>query len=167
MLSEMPTLETIETWKNIWIEYKDKLKPNRKSGIEILQYLEETYPLKKLEDTYANEVVTRSVLDNKIYKRKLKIGVEPNPVTFIIKNRGNGKKLYDNQDKLYKGYDIFVGIDIESGFFCVEGSSMLWDELYTFRGLDEMDIKNFYFVSEYIYCLKKFGLLEQVLNNEI
>ena len=55
------------------------------------------------------------------------------------------------------------GVELESGFFCIEGSSLLWDELYVFRGLDENDIQNYICVAEYISCLNKFGLLESIL----
>lgn len=59
-----------------------------------------------------------------------------------------------------------AGIDLTTGYFCVEGSSRLWDELYVFRGLDETDIQNFYCVAEYISNLKKFDQLESVLRTE-
>ena len=61
---------------------------------------------------------------------------------------------------------IFVGIDISSGFFMVEGSVMLCDELRAFQGLDETDINNISIVSDYINCLKKFNMLQKVLGNE-
>lgn len=91
------------------------------------------------------------------------MGVEPSVATFVIENKENGEILYENQDELFKGNNILVGIELESGFFYVEGSSLLWDELYAFQGLDEKDIQNYFCVSEYISCLKKFGLLESVL----
>ena len=71
------------------------------------------------------------------YKDKLPIGAEPSALTFIVKNTGTGKVLYENQDKIFKGNSIFVGIDLNSGYYCVEGSSILWDELCAFQGLDK------------------------------
>jgi len=41
----------------------------------------------------------------------------------------------------------------------VEGSSMLWDELCAFQGLDAKDIENYYCVAQYISCLKRFNKL--------
>ena len=41
---------------------------------------------------------------------------------------------------------------------------MLWDELYAFQGLDETDIQNFYCVAEYVSCLKRFGLLDKIID---
>jgi hypothetical protein len=167
MLMQKPTPQMIETWKNTWNEYKDKLRPNRKSGTKVLEYLKEKYLLKELKDEKAKQVVIRNVLDNKPFVDKLPTGAEPAVVTFIIENEGNGKFLYDNQDEIFKNYSIFVGMELKSGFFCVEGSSMLWDELYAFRGLDEKDIQNYYCVAEYIYCIKKFGFLKSVLDGEM
>ena len=91
------------------------------------------------------------------------MGAELSAVTFIVENKDNGKFLYENQDEVFKGSNVFVGVELESGFFCVEGSSIIWDELYVFRDLDEKDIQNYFCVAEYISCLKKFGLLENVL----
>lgn len=36
-------------------------------------------------------------------------------------------------------------------------------QVYAFQGLDEKDIENYFCVSEYIACIKKFGILESVL----
>lgn len=163
MLTQEATPEMVETWKEVWNKYKDKLLPNRKSGKEVLEYLKNKYPLEEQQNDNAKLVVINNVLDNKAYADKLPIGAKPAPVTFIVKNESSGKFLYENQDEIFKGNNIFVGIDLESGFFCVEGSSLLWDELYAFQGLDEKDIQNYFCVAEYISCLKKFGLLESVL----
>lgn len=159
MLMQEPTPEMVERWKDVWIEYKDKLLPNRKSGKEVVEYLKNKYLLEELNDDNAKQVVIDNLLYNKIFADKLPIEVEPLVVTFVIENKDNGMFLYENQDEIFKGNNIFVGVDLESGFFCVEGSSLLWDELYAFQGLDEKDIQNYFCVAEYISCLKKFGLL--------
>lgn len=57
------------------------------------------------------------------------MGAELSAITFIVENHGNGKFLYENQGEVFKGNNIFVGVELESGFFCVEDSSLLWDEL--------------------------------------
>ncbi len=158
------TPEMIKEWKKVWNEYKDKLLPNRKSGKEVVEYLKSKYSLEELNDDNAKQVVIKNVLYNKIYRDKLPTGEEPSAVTFIVKNQANGESLYENQDEIFKANKIFVGVELESGFFCVEGRSQLWDELYAFRGLDEKDIQNYFCVAEYISCLKKFGRLESVLN---
>ncbi|GKX66729.1 hypothetical protein [Inconstantimicrobium mannanitabidum] len=163
MLMQQPTLEMVERWKDVWREYKDKLLPNRKSGIEVVEYLKNKYILKELNDDNAKQVVIDNLLYNKSLADKLPMGVETSVFTFVIENKDNGKFLYENQDEIFKGNNIFVGIELKSGFFCVEGSSLLWDELYAFRGLDEKDIRNYFCVAEYISCVKKIGLLEDVI----
>lgn len=164
MLMQEATPEMIEQWKSIWNEYKDKLCSNRKSGAEVVQYIAEKYPLRKLYDEKAEQVVIGNVLLNKPLAEKLPKGKQPSPVTFIIENIDEGKQLYREQNEIFDGSEIFVGIDLESGFFCVEGSSLLWDELYAFQGLDEMDIQNYFCVAQYISALKRFQLLDNVLS---
>lgn len=136
MLMQEPTPEMVEKWKKIWIEYKDKLRPNRKSGKEIVEYLKSKYPLQELHDDNSKQVVIDNLIYNKHLADKLSVGAEPSAVTFIIENKDNGRFLYENQDEIFKGINIFVGVELESGFFCVEGSSLLWDELYAFQGMD-------------------------------
>jgi hypothetical protein len=64
---------------------------------------------------------------------------------------------------MFRGRAIIVAVELHSAYFMVEGSSLLWDELFAFRGLDEEDLANYYLVAEYIGCLKRFGLLDEVL----
>lgn len=164
MLMQEATPEMIEAWKKTWNEYKEKLRPNRKSGAQLVKYLKSKYPLAELHDDEATQVVICNVLENKPYTDKLPAEAKPSAVTFIVEKTGKGKHLYDSQDEIFKGIEIFIGIDLESGFFCVEGSSLLWDELFVFQGLDEKDIQNYFCVAKYISCLKRFGLLESVLH---
>lgn len=163
MLMHEPTSEMVERWKEVWTEYKDKLHPNRKSGTEAVEYLKNKYLLEELNDDNIKQVVIDNLLYNKPLADKLPKGVEPSVVTFVIENKDNGKFLYENQDEIFKGNKVIVGVELESGFFYVEGSSLLWDELYAFQGLDEKDIQNYFCVAEYISCLEKFGLLERIL----
>jgi hypothetical protein len=48
MLFANITKTSLNEWKNIWIENKDKLTPNRKSGKEIQAYLKEKYILEEI-----------------------------------------------------------------------------------------------------------------------
>jgi len=163
MMMEKPTPEMVNKWRAVWNEYKGKLLPNRKSGKDVVEYLKNKYILGEMHDDKAKQVVINNVLYNKPYAEKLPLGAQLSAVTFIIENKNNGKFLYENQDEIFKGINIFVGVEMETGFFLVEGSSILWNELYVFRGLDEKDIQNFVCVAEYISCLKEFELLESVL----
>ena len=80
-----------------------------------------------------------------------------------MENEGNGCALYAAAEKEAALWQerrerIFVGLDTVTGFFMVEGSSLLWDELYAFRGLDAQDLENYVCVAEYIACMQRFSL---------
>ncbi len=164
MLMQEATPEMLEAWKATWNEYKDILLPNRKEGADIVAYLSNNYSVIETYDKEALQMVTENILNNKPLAEKIPVGKTPSPVAFFVKNSGKGKTLYENQDEVFKGIKIFAGVDLISGFFCVEGSSMLWDELCAFRGLDEKDLQNPYCVAEYISCLKRFGLLNKIID---
>ena len=78
---------------------------------------------------------------------------------FTWKTKEKGKRYIKTRDEMFKGRKIFIGVDLASGYFMVEGSSMLWDELCAFQGLDAKDIENYYCVAQYISCLKRFNKL--------
>jgi hypothetical protein len=146
MLFANITKTSLNEWKKIWNENKDLLKPNRKSGQEIQTYIMEKYILVQINDEKAKEVVTWNILNNECFSIKLPKGAKPDAVTYYVSL---------DSDKV-SNQKIFVGIDLITGYYTVEGSESLWDELYAFRGLDEDDIQNPYCVAEYLACLKKF-----------
>lgn len=164
MLTTPATPELVAQWKRTYADYRDRLRPNRRTGEEVLAFLKKRYPLKELTDEAAKRVVSGNVLSNDALREQLPEGTVPVPACFLVERTGEGKKLYDGQDACFDGIDVFVGIDLASGWFCVEGSSLLWDELYAFRGLNEKDLANFYSVAEYVACLQRFGELENVLD---
>ena len=53
---------------------------------------------------------------------------------------------------------IFVGVDAATGYFYVEGSEELWDELFVYRGLDELDLRNFALTGQYVDLCRRRGL---------
>jgi len=144
MQREAVTSQKIEQWKLIYEKYKDKIRPNRKTGKEIVDYLKSKYELVPFNDNNAKEMVYLNVMQNEVYKNKLPSGVMPNPVTFYYNHNGS---------------NILIGIDLSSGFYHIEDDEDLWDEICAFQGLDEDDIRNYYLVAEYISCLKKCGEL--------
>jgi len=162
MQTTQATKQDIERWKQIYQQYRPRLKPNRISGATLYAYLESRYPLLPLDDPRANRLVTENILSNKVFARQLPKGCMPEPVCCTIARAGNGTDLYRKQDAVFAETDILVGIDLVSGYFLVEGSSLLWDELYARRGLNEDDLENTYCVAEYIACLQRFGMLDQV-----
>lgn len=165
MITSKLTKEQIEEFKSIFEQYKDKLQPNRSSGGELLKYLRDKYVLTQIKDKTAADVVRLNVIHNEPYKEKLPIGKEPQPIAFYVENKGEGAKLYSPEIRDENAFcdgekkKIFVGIDLESGFFTVEGSEYLYDELCAFMGLDEKDLQNFICVSNYILALKRFNKL--------
>lgn len=149
--------EKVLEWQEIHKQFKDKLTPNRKSGKEVLEYLQNKYFLDEFNEERAFRAVYETVMKNEFQKQKLPQNLQPEPKTFILKNEGNGKTIYDNQEDIWENSQIFIGIDLSSGYVQIEGSCLLYDEIYAFQGLDEFDIENCVRVAEYIDCVKKFN----------
>ena len=164
-LMQEPSPEMVKGWKETYDTYRTRLKPNNKPAEEVISYLKQQYPVTQLTEPSIQKIVTDNVTMNEYYAKKLPAGKSPVSQVFTVENTGAGKNLYENQDDQFKGTDIIVGFDSESGYFMVEGSSLLRDELFVFRGLDEDDLNNFYLVSEYVECLKKSGSLDIVLTS--
>ena len=163
MLTREATPEMVAEWKAIHKEYSAKIKPNRKSGSELAAFLMAKYPLAELKDEAALSVVTENVLNNEHFSQKLKEGEHPSPLAFFVENTGDGAALYEKQDEIFAGSKVFVGIDLSSGLYCIEGSSLLWDELCAFQGLDEKDLQNCFCVAQYVLALERFGLKESFI----
>lgn len=163
MLLQEATPEMVQAWKETFNEYRPLLSPNKKTGPELLAYLQQQYPVTELEDDTIKQVVLANILQNDCHADRLPAGKTPVARGFCIGDFGTGKDLYEHQDAIFKGIPIVVGMELESAFFIVEGSSRLWDELFAFRGLDDEDLTNFYLVAEYISCLEKAGRLDRVL----
>ena len=102
---------------------------------------------------------------NKVFTERIPNKKKLNPIVFFIKNEGNERTLYENQEAIYKDFPIIMGMESETGFVLVEGSKELHDEIVAFKGLDSHELTNFYLVSNYIRCLKKYNKLSEVLNH--
>ena len=160
MLTQEPTPAMLAEWREIHAQHQNLLKPNRKSGQELLKYLSDKYILTEVHDPDYLDIVTYSVTMNAHFAEKLPDGKPPLPKAFFIKNEGAGKRLYLEQDEIFLDVEnIFVGIDLHSGCFFTEGSSLLWDELCAFQGLDAEDLKNSFLVAMYVLARQKFGTL--------
>ena len=158
MILEQPTEEQFKEWVKVWQEYAPKLKPNRRSGIEVARYILKKYKTEEIQDPVKAGQYAMSIMMNSHQRCKLPEDTEPDPKMFKILNEGPGEKLYENKDEVFKDVkDITVTVDIASGFYTVEGSSLLWDELCAYQGLDKDDLDNPVCVAEYVECMKKFG----------
>ena len=169
MITQRPTPEIRTEWTSILEQYKDLLRPNRKSGTELLEYLQSNYSVTEIADEEVLAVISENVSRNVFFAEKLPAGQRPLPKAFYLEDIGNGHKFYlpENKDPsdLWGGEitRIFVGVDRSSGFYMVEGSTMLWDELCAFQGVDEKDLENDAVVADHISALQRFGKLDSVI----
>ena len=160
--------EKLNEWREIHKRFKDKLTENRKSGSDVLEYLKSKYLLEELTDQKSLSVVSENVLNNAFYKQKLPENSQPEPKTFVLKNEANGKTVYDNREDIWEGCPVFIGVDLISGYIHIEGSCLLYDEIFAFQGIDRYDLENFVRVGEYIECIKRFNpKLYDTLCNEL
>jgi hypothetical protein len=166
MLTRKITPELVRQWKDVAETYRPSLRPNKKTGSEIIAYLTGKYPVRELPATTLRDVVEDNILSNECHARKMPAGTIPTVSGFLIDNTGTGKYLYENQDEMFRGNAIIAAVELHSAYFLVEGSSLLWDELFAFRGLDDEDLANYYLVAEYVGCLKRFDLLDSVLTQK-
>ncbi len=150
--------EKVCEWRKIHAQFKGVLRPNRKSGKEVLEYLQNKYLLDEINEEKAFNAVYETVLKNDFHKQKLAADSQPEPKTFILKNEGAGKFIYNNQEYIWEGCPIFIGIDLSSGYVHIEGSCLLYDEIYAYQGIDAFDIENCVRVADYIDCIKRFNV---------
>lgn len=153
MLMQEPTEEMIKEWQNIYNKNKDKLKPNKKDGLEIIAYLKEAHSVIEIENTELEKVVYDNIVLNEFSNQKL---CDKYPIIRLFEV--TDKNLYEKQDNVFKGIKIVVGIELNTSYIFVEGSSYLYDELTAFTGLDDKDITNYFLVAQYIKCKEKFNI---------
>lgn len=157
MLMQEPTEEMIKEWKEIYEQNKEKIKPNKKDSMDIIKFLENNYPITRINNPKIESIIYDNIMNNEFSANKLK-GETPNIRVFIVENEGNGSQLYSKQDNIFKGIQIIVGIELKTSYIFVEGSSYLYDELFAFSGLDERDVENYFLVAQYIKCKEKFNV---------
>ena len=161
MLLTEPTSEMLENWMKLWKENKDKIKPDRKSGEDVLNYLKEKYVLIPTEKTGGESIVKQvedEIKNNEYSAWRLPVGKKPEVKAFIVEKKGKGRELYENQDEMFKGLEIIAAVDLVTGYCHIENSSLLYDEIIAFQGLDEIDITNYFLVAQYIQCRQEFGM---------
>ena len=167
MLMQEPTPKMVEEWEAVWTEYKDRLTPNRRSGREIIEFLQAKYDLTEIFEPEPAYIVAANIVENAPHAEKLPKGMLPIPKTYFLDKTEKSRELYDGVHEIFRDIErIFVGVDLASGIYLVEGNDILWDELCAFQGLDEIDIENVFCVYQYIESLKRFGKLEEVLGEQ-
>lgn len=153
MLMQEPTEEMIKEWQDIYNKNKSSLKPNKKDGLEIIEYLKENYSVVEVENLELEKVVYDNIVLNGYSNEKL-CGKKPVIKLFEVTDQN----LYEKQDSVFKGTRILIGIELNTSYIFVEGSSYLYDELMAFTGLDDKDITNYFLVAQYIKCKEKFNI---------
>lgn len=136
MLTIEPTLEMPAEWKRIFETHHSEMKPNRKSGAEVDQYFRKKYVYQIFNDAAFQKLVALNIAENEFYRNKLPKDVLPNIQS-------------------YKTGNVLVGIDLCTGEFHIESENIeevvpIHDDLFTYRGLDEEDLKNIFLVAEYV-----------------
>lgn len=153
MLMQEPTEEMIKEWQDIYNKNKNNLQPNKKEGVEIVKYLKENHSVVEIENLELEKVVYDNIVLNDFLNQKL---CGKNPIIRLFEV--TDKRLYEKQDNVFKGIKIIVGIELNTSYIFVEGSSYLYDELMAFTGLDDKDITNYFLVAQYIKCKEKFNI---------
>ena len=127
------------------IRMGDAPPSSRRSGEELLAYLQARYRLLPLTGGRALSVARDNVLFNPPLREKLPPGQAPRPVAFALPGRGR------------RGWPSMVFLDLASGCFFVENDRELRDRLAAFQGLDAADAKNPWMLSEYLRCKALYG----------
>lgn len=134
MLRQAPTDALLAQWAQTAALYRPLLRANRVSAQALIQWIRARYPLRLCTQPWAAQVIVDNVMYNDCFAAKLPAGTAVQPVAFWVECTGAGAELYRQQDASERGTPIFVGIDAVSGFFHIEGSHVLWDACYAFRG---------------------------------
>lgn len=137
MLTSKATPEMLQEWKRIYEQNRKGMTPNRKSGIDVDKYFREKYNPDPFPNAAFKDVVQSNILEDDFCRAKLPSGLLPEIKTYQLPN------------------DVYVGIDLSSGFFHVESESTeemakVYDDLFLYRGLDEADLENVFLVAQYI-----------------
>lgn len=141
MLTKKPTKEMLREWNRVFEENHRSMKPNRITGEEVDSYFKSKYQFDAVDSQELADIVASDIVDNEANREKIPDGSQP-------------------EIKTYMKDDIFVGIDITTGYFHVESENIekivpIYDDLFVFRGLDEQDLKNPFLVAEYIRLTHK------------
>ena len=137
MLTEKISRNMIDEYKKIYEKHRSELRPNRKSGTEIEEYFISKYSPVVLDSYEFRQMISECIVENEFTKKKLLNDSKPQVVSYILDE------------------NVFVGIDILTGYFHVESEDfekmkLIHDDLFVFRGLDDMDLKNYFLVAQYI-----------------
>lgn len=150
VLTHQITEDEVQEMHSVWEAWHTRLIPCRRSGAELIAWLQKNYPVTEFFEEEALACVRDNVLLNEHSREKLPEGAQPQPRAFWVENTGSGAALYTPALQEFGIEWIFVGIDEVTGEFQVEISETLWDAMFVFRGLDARDIANPFMVWQYV-----------------
>lgn len=152
----------LRTWKDAWLAYKDRITPNRKTGAQIVRYLQDKYVLEETFEHEACAVVEENVVRNEYNAEKLPPGESRGRALFFVKKHGRGRRALPAGGPRRTRAGIQTGFlsawTRRPGYFYVEGSQELWDELFVYRGLDALDLRNFALTGQFVDLCRRRGL---------
>ena len=133
MLTSKVDEKKLKLWKELYKKYFDSLKPNRISGRDLNIYFQKNYSAENYDNVVFKKVVH---LNSKEYFHE-----NAGDVNDIVAYTLNG--------------DIFVGIDLKTGFFHIESDDVsksipIFDDLFITRGLSKEELQNFVIVGQYL-----------------
>ena len=132
-------------WKRVQQENLGRLRPNRRSGVQVLDGLRRRYPTAPLDDPrFAQVVMANFTQDPYLHAER------PQIAALRILREGTGEALYRTQSAIYGGMDILVGVELISGYVHCEGSDELEEELFLLQGLNEAQLGNPFLVWRYV-----------------
>ena len=120
-------------WKELYEKNANSLKPNRISGRELNIYFQKKYSAQNYDNVKFKEVV------------------HLNSMEYFHENAGNINDIVSYT----LNSDIFVGIDLKTGFFHIESDNVrksipIFDDLFITRGLSVDELRNFVIVGQYL-----------------
>lgn len=138
MITESVTNKQLKRWKQLWKENISSITPDKISGTELNDYFQNKYSPTLCENTDIEEVV--------------KLG--------LLQRYGDTAAASSRIICYLVDTDIYVGIDLNTGFFHVESENIekcipIYDDLFVKRGLDKNDMQNFVLVGQYIELTEK------------
>ncbi len=141
MITSAATEEQLAFWQRIHRLFSSRLQPNRICGAALDLYFREQYAPQPIQSQAFADVVRENALELSSASAKTDV------VTYLLPD------------------DVYVGIDIVSGFFQVESPHIekmisVWDDLFVTRGLSAADLKNYVLTAQYVL------MKQQVKNQE-
>lgn len=124
----------MEQWIRVYEQERPKLSANAVSGEALLTYLLAHVHAAPKDDEATEKALFDAVMNNRFFASKLKDGRKPRPKVFLLDD------------------GTTVGIDLETGYFSVDGNYRLRDELTYVKGLDDADLDNVLRTVDWLRC---------------